>query len=224
MRKATFSPHCVALLSMCMVIGVSLNALATITNDVLFTDTSNSILWKTVCSENIELPISWPSGAASAVLTVSGPGFATLTQSLTPPTDTCALSLNLPTSDGDETLLTFSLRFFSASEQELDGESLSATLGFVRGIGNGTSVQCHPSGTASSRWPRIESCRAVLPILEDVESMSLDGISVLDLDAPGWYLWNQISVGNHVVSAVTNGLPFLGTFTRINYGGLIIIR
>lgn len=120
-------------------------AATTVTNDVIFTNPARSIHWKTVCSGNLEIPVpNWPDGASSATLSVSGNDFAAKTFTISSPEDSFRLTLALPDTEKTETMLTFTLTYATETGEILAGEPHSATLGFVRGVGNGATVKCVP--------------------------------------------------------------------------------
>ena len=133
-------------------------AATTVTNDVIFTNPARSIHWKTVCSGNLEIPVpNWPDGASSATLSVSGNDFAAKTFTISSPEDSFRLTLALPDTEKTETMLTFTLTYATETGEILAGEPHSATLGFVRGVGNGATVKCVPGGEGAREWFRIRS-------------------------------------------------------------------
>ena len=194
-----------------------------VTNSLLFTDPGRSILWKTLRSGEIDIPVEWPTDAATARLTISGRGFNTLTYAVSPPDEVCHVSLTLPDAESRETLLAFELKYFKSNGAEIEGAAKNVSLGFVCGLGNGASIRCDSDGEMSGKWTQIPSRHAVLPLPEKVENVALDGVSALCVDAPGWCQVGPVVPGWHTLSAVTNGVAFGGMFVRIAPGTLITI-
>jgi hypothetical protein len=81
-----------------------------------------------------------------------------------------------------------------------------------------------PGGEGAREWFRIRSRKAIIPITEDVEALSLDGVDTTLPQAPGWYRWGGLSRGSHSLNAVTNGVAFGGTYLRVGDYFVFIVK
>ena len=201
------------------------SAVKTVAGGVVFTDPESSILWKTVSSGNLEIPVpAWPESAASATLAVSGENFPAKTFTVTSPDESFVLSLSLPDEEKAETMLSFTLSYAKDTGDVLESETRCAMLGFVRGAGNGTAARCIPGGESSKEWFFVRSQQAVLPVSEDFSSLKIDGADISLPQAPGWYLWKSIARGDHALSAVANEVELGGTYRRIGDNFVFIVK
>ena len=192
---------------------------------VVFTNPDRSILWKTVGAGRLEIPVpDWPETAASATLTVTGESFVEQTCTVTSPETPFVLTLTLSDKEKSETLLSFVLTYATEAGDVLTDETRAATLGFVRGVGNGTTARCIPGGENAKAWGIVKGRKAVLPVPENVASLRLDGAETALPAAPGWYLWRALASGEHTVDAVVDGMAFNGTYRFFGDSFVFIVK
>lgn len=186
---------------------------------VVWTRPEASLQWKTVMSENAEVSIDWPQGAVSATLTVTY-GCSSATTNLTDRTvEKLPITVGFPADEPSESVLGLSIEYRDEGGASL--ERRTARLGLVRGV-NGRSARCFTS-SALPKWQKVKAS-AVLPVAEDVAVLTIDGNPVLDLDAPGWYLWNRFSSGPHELSKTDSTGTVSVTLVGTGGGLSIILR
>lgn len=182
------------------------------------TDPVRSLLWKTVTAERVEIPVAWPAGAVAATLTVTPNGGVPATIPVPDGADALPVEFVLPDDEAAERVVTLTLAFTDADGAPLDGLGQVATLGLVRGT-CGRSARCVPNEGAR-RWRRRKEGRAVVPVPEGVESLSLDGGASAAVEAPGWFAWNGLANGPHEIAGGEASV----TFEVVPGGVAIFIR
>lgn len=182
------------------------------------TDPSRSLLWKTITDERMEIPVVWPSGAVAATLTVTSDCGETTAVPVPDGADVLSVEFVLPKDEASERVVTLALAFTDAAGAAVDNLGQAATLGLVRGA-NGRSARCVPN-TATRRWRRRKDGRAVIPVPEGVESVSLDGGEAVAVEAPGWFAWNGLANGPHEIAGGEASV----TFEVVPGGVAIFIR
>ena len=177
-----------------------------------------SLQWKTVMSAGKSVALDWPTGAASARLTIATDGAVVASTNIT---DTAArevlvLPPTLPAEYAEERILVVSVEYRNSSDAAIS--SATARLGWVTGVnGNGTRLIPAASGNA---WKRVEKY-AVLPIPEDTTALTVDSVAQ-EYDAPGWCEWRRIASGDHALALIAGGKDYLASLLGKG-GGLIII-
>ena len=179
-----------------------------------------SLQWKTVMSAGKPVALDWPTGAASAQLTIATDGAVVAQTNIT---DTAArevlvLPPTLPAEYAEERILVVSVEYRDSSDAAIS--SATARLGWVTGVnGNGTRLIPAASGNA---WKRVEKY-AVLPIPEDTTALTVDSASQ-EYDAPGWWEWRRIAPVDHALALTAGGEEFFATLTGHGGGFVLIVR
>ena len=195
-------------------------ASATSATSVVWTKPEESLQWKTIMSASAPVALDWPTGAASAQLTVEVDGAVVASTNITDTTAREALVIppTLPAEYAEERVLSLSVVYRNSGDAEIT--SASARLGWVTGVaGSGTRVITAASG---KEWRKVDKY-AVLPIPEDTTAFSVDSASQ-EYNAPGWWEWRRIASGDHALALTAGGEVFLATLTGGGGGFTIIVR
>lgn len=146
---------------------------------------SSSLLWKTVSSPEMEVMLDWPSGAASAVVSVDGVVKASVADA---GIASVMVPFSLPSAPGDERIVTLAAQYLDSNGALL--ASGEASLALVCGT-QSDAVPVKMPG--SPLWRKAAAKSAVLPVLDGASALSVGGESVLPPpEAPGWHWWRNI--------------------------------
>ena len=179
-----------------------------------------SLQWKTVMSASAALTLNWPSGAASALLTIEADGVVLVQTNIT---DTAAhealvIPSPLPATYEEERVLDLSITYRDSGDDTLKEET--ARVGWVTGVaGNATRLIPAAGGKP---WASVEKY-AVLPIPEGTTAFTVDS-AAQDYDAPGWWEWSRIKAGEHSLALTASGEDFLASLMGKGGGFAIIVR
>ena len=216
---AKFGLAAIAVVAFCLVAECH-GAEASSTPSAVWIKPEESLQWKTVMSAGKPIALDWPTGAASAQLTVEVDGAVVASTNITDTTAREALVIppTLPAEYAEERVLSLSVVYRDSGDAEIT--SASARLGWVTGVaGSGTRVIPAASG---KEWTKVTKY-AVLPIPEDTTAFSVDSASQ-EYDAPGWWEWRRIASGDHALALTAGGEDFPATLTGGGGGFTIIVR
>ena len=166
----------------------------------VFVHPERSSFWRTATSNVVTMPITFPSGANSATLAVSGASYAVTYANITG--NSFELTLPPPDTPDTENVYDLTLTFNN-------GETRTAKLGLIHGRlaeDEGATRCVSPAG--AREWGRMRR-RAVIPVPYGVAdfSVSVNGSTVATetgLDgARGWYVLDGIARGDGVSLAYT---------------------
>ena len=194
-------------------------AAASSTPSAVWVKTEESLQWKTVMSAGKPIALDWPTGAASAQLTIAVDGKLALQTNIT---DTAAREVlvippTLPAEYAEERVLSLSIAYRDSSDAEIS--SATARLGWVTGVaGSGTRVVPTASG---KEWREVNKY-AVLPIPEGTTALSVDSAGQT-FDAPGWWEWSHVRAGEHELVLTAGGDDFAATLRGLGVGFTLIV-
>ena len=166
----------------------------------VFVHPERSSFWRTATNNVVTLPITFPSGANSATLAVSGASYAATYANITG--SSFVLTLPPPDTPDAENVYDLTLTFNTGVER-------TAKLGLIHGRladDEGATRCVSPAG--AREWGRMRR-RAVIPVPYGVTdfSVSVNGSTVATetgLDgAQGWYVLGGIARGDGVSFAYT---------------------
>lgn len=196
----------------------SANAESATVNAVTYLDENASVIWRTIKTTPSKIALDWPSGAASAVLTMKAGSNAAQSAVID---DTSATSINvvftMPTQHADREVVVLSISYRDSSDAEL--KSKTVRLGLVDSIGNGASIATTLDGS-TSQWRRYET-HEVVQIPPDATAVTLDGAPV-DCDIPGWF--DLVVYGEHTLAVETADGTESATVLKTGTGLLIIFQ
>ena len=195
-------------------------ASATSATSIVWTKPDESLQWKTVMSAGKPIALDWPTGAASAQLTVEVDGAVVASTNITDTTAREALVIppTLPAEYAEERVLSLSVVYRDSGDAEIT--SASARLGWVTGVaGSGTRVIPAASG---KEWREVEKY-AVLPIPEGTTAFAVDSVAQ-DYDAPGWWEWRRILAGEHALQLTVGGENYPASLVGKGGGFMLIVR
>ena len=198
----------------------SFGASVTSTPFAVWLKPEESLQWKTVMSASKPVALEWPTGAASARLTVTANGevVGSATISDTTATEAAVLPASLPGEYGSERILVVTVEYLDGGDSTISTET--ARLGYVTGTGaNVTRIIPEGSG---NEWRTVEKY-AVVPIPEDTVSLTVDSAAQA-FDAPGWWEWRNIRPGNHTLALETDSGNFLATLKAQGNGFMLIFK
>ena len=161
-------------------------------------DPEHSLQWHTYMAGEDGITWTWPSGAASAKLTVSGRNGSSATVFAKSEHPQPSYQLAAPQDAGAEDVVDLELDFFAsadASGEPLAGLTQTAAgLGVVRGVNGGRGdIRCCAEG--SREWNRVKERSAVLPIPSGTVSLTIGDESQTLGYVPGWHMWSPIESG-----------------------------
>ena len=203
----------------------SLQARATMSNSSrLIMRPEASLHWHTSLGGAYPVLWSWPDGAQSARLTVTGKSGASV-RLFARPVSSCALSV--PASAAAEDVVNLRLEFLSGEEgtgDVLPDETLTAeAIGLVRGVG-GATADLRAVAVDSRQWTRVRAKSAVLPIPEGTESLTLNDVPQAVAAVPGWHLWSPVAAGPAVWTLETLDGIWGATLTGGVPGFMLLFR
>lgn len=184
----------------------------------VFLRPETSSFWRTAEDPTITVPVVPPDGATSATLTVSGAGYNKSYADVT----AGEFSFNVPQAAGPESENVYDLTLSFD-----DGTTRTARIGVVQGVGTtGASARC-VLRASSKKWRRVER-RAVVPIPDGTESLTIDGETTCDLGLDGcrgWHLVDGFALdvaksldlcvgGSHYLADLLGGVPGLMFIVR----------
>lgn len=150
----------------------------------VFVRPKESSYWHTFRGGSLSLPISFPDGASSATLKVSGIGYSAVYEDITAD----EFEIALPEAVSAETENVYALRL-----EFDDGTVRETKLGVIQWLSEGAegSAVCRPA--AGNAWGRVPG-RAVLPVPYGTTSLMVNGEPVdTGLDgAQGWYAVDKV--------------------------------
>lgn len=179
-----------------------------------------SLQWKTVMSASAALTLNWPSGAASALLTIKTDGVVLVQTNIT---DTAAhealvIPSPLPATYEEERVLDLSITYRDSGDDTLKEET--ARVGWVTGVdGHPTRLVTAADGKP---WTSVEKY-AVLPIPGGTTAFTVDS-AAQDYDAPGWWEWSRIKAGEHSLALTAPGEDFFASLMGKGGGLAIFVR
>ena len=179
-----------------------------------------SLQWKTVMSASAALTLNWPSGAASALLTIKTDGVVLVQTNIidTAAHEALVSPSPLPATYEEERVLDLSITYRDSGDDTLKEET--ARVGWVTGVdGCPTRLVTAADGKP---WTSVEKY-AVLPIPEGTTAFTVDS-AAQDYDAPGWWEWSRIRSGEHSLSLTASGEDFLASLMGKGGGFAIIVR
>ena len=167
-------------------------------SDEIFIDfePEKSSFWHTATNNVMILPISFPEGATSAELSISGIGYRKVYRNIT--SDSVEVILPKATSPSTENVYEFNLEFDN-------GVTSSVRLGLIQGYGaDGCGSTRCIAAKSSRKWPQVEG-KAVLPIPYGMRSFTLDGVEVETGlgGAQGWYALGPVDTEESVTAELT---------------------
>ena len=178
--------------------GVVTGAECTSPPTAIWTDISESLLWKTVRESPIKVSVDWPKDAESATLSVARGGTCVTSAELSDRSvKVYPLAFAFPATENDEAVLDMTLTFRDSSNVTIAGATRVASIGLVRGI-EGRSFRLISAGDATRQWKHVNGS-AVAPIPSSTISVALDGQPLLFSDAPGWLSLSLLSSKKHVL-------------------------
>lgn len=186
----------------------------------LWVKPEESLQWKTVMSASAALTLNWPSGAASALLTIKTDGVVLVQTNIT---DTAArealvIPAPLPATYEEERVLDLSIAYRDSGDKTLKAET--ARLGWVTGV-NGNPTRIIPA--ASGRpWASVDRY-AVLPIPEGTTAFTVDS-AAQDYDAPGWWEWSGIRAGEHSLALTAPDGEYAASLRAGGSGFIFFVR
>ena len=171
-------------------------------------------------SASAPVTLNWPTGAASARLTVTADGavVASATISDTTATEAAVLPASLPGEYDEERVLVVTVEYLDGGDSIIQSDS--ARLGWVTGVGE-NATRLIPTG-GGNQWKAVETY-AVVPIPEDATALTVDS-TVQTFDAPGWWEWRNIRPGNHTLALETDSGNFLATLKAQGNGFMLIFK
>ena len=169
-------------------------------------DPEHSLQWHTYMAGEDGITWTWPNGAASAKLTVSGRNGSSATVFAKSEHPQPSYQPDAPQTAGAEDVINLVLDFFAsadASGEPLAGLTQTANgLGVVRGVNGGRGdIRCCAEG--SREWNRVKDRSAVLPIPSGTVSLTIRGESQTLGYVPGWHLWSPIGSGGAIPLELT---------------------
>lgn len=182
---------------------------------------ATSLHWRTYLAGDDGIQWTWPDGAVSAKLTVTGKGGSSDYIIEKPASDWWP---TLPATAANEDVLDLTLVFYpeeGAGGEALADETLTAAgIGLVRGV-NGASTDLKVYSETSKKWAKIRDDSAVLPIPERTTALALDGTAKTLSGVPGWTFWNVGNNSSFVWTLTTEDASFE---TRIfTFCGIVFI-
>lgn len=181
-------------------------------------DPGSSLLWKTVMTPEVEVMLDWPTGATHAELSVDGVAQATVSDASVASTN---ISFALPSAPADEKVVTLSVSYLDAGDAVVGADEVQ--LGLVCSVG--ASVVIPFRAENSGAWHKARATSAVLPVLEDAATLSIDGATVLTSPtAPSWYWWHPIGGAATSLALTLEDSTAYANMVRGIAGALLVIR
>lgn len=178
---------------------------------------SSSLLWKTVTSSPAEVMLDWPSGAATAAVSVDG---VVLTSIDDPAVVSVSVPLALPDKEAAERMITLGVTYSDADGTVLKSESVQLAL--VCGAGG---VAARIRDPDRFFWTRADAAKAILPVMEGAASLVIGGEEVQPVpSAPGWYWWKSASPRPTLLSLTLDDGTVYGNSVRCPGGFLLFMK
>lgn len=185
----------------------------------LFTSPDETLLWRTLESETVVLPINLKEhGADSATLTITGMRSKKVVENITTETYTCTIPQ--PTDDSEEDVYDLTLAYFK--DGEATGAVETARLGAVRSVGeeSATALCRDPE---SDKWG-ISKGKVVLQVPYGSKKLQIDEEEISLDGANSWYGWKPKAYGETYDLTLSVGDDnYLASLTALAESGLMII-
>lgn len=181
--------------------------------------------WTTATNSSFSVPVPFPRGSKSATLTVSGDGYTSAIEDITPETldGSGMIRVDLPAANDllSENVYVLRLKFD-------DGTSHEAKLGVICGVEAGASGDTRCIAPKNSRRWNMKGARAVVPVPYDAGDILIDG-ERCDAGlggAQGWYLLKLPlpGVSMSLSIAAGGGEVFDAQIVGKGFGSAIIVR
>ena len=145
-------------------------------------DVTTGWQWLTAGGHSCVVQWTWPGETESAKLTVTGRK-TIYTEVFTPETSSFNLALTHPTSVRGERVLDLTLEFFTNA----DASGAAVKTQVVKGLG--VLVSEPPLVVSDAEFTSIVGTKQVMPILEGMQSLSVDGVGQMTGTGPCWFDW-----------------------------------
>lgn len=183
----------------------------------VFLRPETSSFWNTATNSTMTVPVDYPKGASSAVLTVRGLGYEERYAGITEKSFT--FDLPKPGNPEQENVYDLTLTFDN-------GVQRTAKLGLIQGLAGGPAGSTRCLAPANSRvWKKVRN-RAVLPIPYGVRAISVNGVETeTGLDgAQGWYALRVNGGENVSLSLIAEGLSGSAALSGASAGFMMIAK
>ena len=186
-------------------------------NTFVFLRPETSSFWNTATNSTMTVPVDYPKGASSAVLTVCGVGYEKRYAGITEKSFT--FNLPKPANPEQENVYDLTLTFNNDVKR-------TAKLGLIQGLSSGPAGSTRCLAPANSRvWKKVRS-RAVLPIPYGVRAISVNGVRTETGlgGAQGWYALRLKGGEDVSLSLIAEGLSGSAALSGVAAGFMMIVK